>query len=174
MKKFLTTISLLPFAALVGSIALSASSVSAKNAPAVCTIQTVNGRYLTAVGGGGRISDVIHSDATQIRSWEKFTLEDLDLGTPSITYGIKTVKGHYLTAVGGGGRTNDVIHSDATRPLGWEQFSVESVGYGWYAIKTVKGNYLTAVGGGGRISDVIHSNATKVGSWEKFKFVCGL
>ncbi len=37
-----------------------------------CTIQTVSGRYLTAVGGGGRVADVIHSDATRIGAWERF------------------------------------------------------------------------------------------------------
>jgi hypothetical protein len=35
-------------------------------------IKTVKGNYLTAVGGGGRISDVIHSNATKVGSWEKF------------------------------------------------------------------------------------------------------
>jgi hypothetical protein len=35
-------------------------------------LQTVNGRYLTAVGGGGRITDTIHSNATVAGAWEKF------------------------------------------------------------------------------------------------------
>ena len=36
-------------------------------------IQTyLKGRYLTAVGGGGRSTDVIHIDAVQLRAWEKF------------------------------------------------------------------------------------------------------
>ena len=35
-------------------------------------IQTVNGHFLTAVGGGGRTTDVIHSDATQVQAWELF------------------------------------------------------------------------------------------------------
>src|SRR5207247_3746372 len=38
-----------------------------------CAFQTTNGHYLTAVGGGGRTTDVIHTDAVSIRSWEKFT-----------------------------------------------------------------------------------------------------
>jgi hypothetical protein len=33
-------------------------------------LEAVNGHYLTAVGGGGRTTDVIHSDATQLLSWE--------------------------------------------------------------------------------------------------------
>jgi hypothetical protein len=38
----------------------------------IYAIQTTNGLYLTAVGGGGRITDVIHSDASVVRDWEKF------------------------------------------------------------------------------------------------------
>ena len=37
-------------------------------------IQTIDGYYLTAVGGGGRTTDTIHSDATRVGSWEKFTV----------------------------------------------------------------------------------------------------
>src|SRR4051812_33461800 len=79
--------------------ATGASQVK-ENAPTTCSIQTYNGRYLTAVGGGGRTSDVIHSDATQVRAWEKFTLIDPGEGSP-IPYGIKTSNGHFLSAVGG-------------------------------------------------------------------------
>ena len=39
-----------------------------------CVFQTVNGHYPTAVGGGGRTTDTIHSDATRVGSWEKFTV----------------------------------------------------------------------------------------------------
>jgi hypothetical protein len=35
-------------------------------------IETSNGDFLTAVGGGGRTTDVIHSNATQIQAWEEF------------------------------------------------------------------------------------------------------
>jgi hypothetical protein len=40
-------------------------------------LQTSTGNYLTAVGGGGRITDVIHSDATQINAWETFTFRTI-------------------------------------------------------------------------------------------------
>ena len=83
-------------------------------------IQTKTGNYLTAVGGGGRTTDVMHSDATQLQSWEKLTLISLGGGT----YAIQTIDGHYLTAVGGGGRITDTIHSDATRIGSWEKFQV--------------------------------------------------
>ena len=138
-----------------------------------CVFQTVNGHYLTAVGGGGRTTDVIHTDATRIGSWEKFTLIDSGSGTPVIQYGLLTTNGHYLTAVGGGGRTTDVIHSDATHLLGWEMFTLNSLGGGVYDIQTLDGHYVTAVGGGGRTTDTIHTDATRVGAWEKFTVSCG-
>ena len=37
-------------------------------------IQTEDGTYITAVGGGGRSSDVLHTDATQPSTWEQFGL----------------------------------------------------------------------------------------------------
>ena len=40
----------------------------------VYDIQTIDGHYLTAVDGGGRTSDTIHSDATRVGAWEKFTV----------------------------------------------------------------------------------------------------
>ena len=148
--------------------------VHAKNAPTKCTIKAYDGHFLTAVGGGGRTSDVIHSDAKKAQAWEIFTLVDSDKGTPNITYGIQTSKGFFLTAVSGGGRTTDVIHSDARNIRDWEEFQLESLGNDWYAIKTYNGNYLTAQDSGGRITDVIHSDARRIGNWEKFKVKCGL
>jgi hypothetical protein len=150
----------------------TAQASLSSNAPVTCTIQTNSGHYLTAVGGGGRVSDAIHSDATQAKAWEKFTLVDSGDGSSPINYGIKTVKGYYLTAMGGGGRITDVIHSNATQLQAWEKFALHSLGGGVYAIKTINGRYLTATGGGGNIADVIHSDATRVNAWEKFRFKC--
>jgi hypothetical protein len=137
-----------------------------------CAFQTVNGHYVTAMGAGGRTTDVIHTNATRIQSWEKFTLIDSGDGTPITRFFLQTSNGYYLTAVGGGGRQTDVIHSDATNPLGWEKFTLMSQGNGWYAIQTIDGHYLTAVGGGNRTTDTIHSDATRVGSWERFYLTC--
>jgi len=145
----------------------------AQNAPTVCSFQTINGRYLGAVGGGGRTTDVLHTDATRVGSWEKFTLVDPGEGSP-IPYGFMTKTGHYLSAVGGGGRITDVMHSDAASYNAWERLTLVSQGGGYYAIQTVDGHYLTAVGGGGRITDTIHSDATRIGAWEKFRVTCGL
>ena len=135
-----------------------------------CVFLTSDGHYLTAVGGGGRTKDVIHTDAVRFGAWERFQIWDLGDGH----YGIRTANLHWLTAVGGGGRITDVIHSDVSHLQSWEKFSLVYLGSGEYAIQTINGHYLTAVGGGGRITDTIHSDATRVLGWEKFRFACGL
>lgn len=71
------------------------------------------------MGGGGRTTDVIHSDATVIRAWEEFIFVPIAANGP---YAIETVNGHFLTSVGDGGRTVDAIHSDAVRVQSWELF----------------------------------------------------
>jgi hypothetical protein len=88
------------------------------------TIQTATGNYVTAVSGGGRTSDVLHTDATQAKDWERFRLIDLGVGTPAAPtyYGLQTIKGNYLTAMGAGGKYQDALHTDATQIKGWEQF----------------------------------------------------
>ena len=167
----LLTLGLLILATGLGNMA------QAKNGPVNCYIQAFDGHYLTAVGGGGRTFDVIHSDATQARAWEKFTLEDADKGTPVVTYGIKTMTGNYLTAVDGGGRIQNVMHSNATKLRDWEEFQFYSLGNGWYYIKTFNGHYVTAVNSGGlstQVADVLHTDARKVGNWEKFRLRCGV
>ena len=147
--------------------------------PGYFLIQTVlKKNYLTAVGGGGRITDVIHTNATQPRSWERFRLIPYPQVGGSSTPGsfaIQTASGNYLTAVSGGGRTTDVLHTDATRIAAWEKFSLQVLTnpgvYGAYAIRTGNGrNYLTATGGGGHNTDppAVHTDATNVGSWEMF------
>lgn len=139
-----------------------------------CTIQTVKGYYLTAVSGGGRIHDAIHSDAVRVGAWEKFKFIDSRSGSPNIQYGIRTTGSRYLTAVDGGGRITDVVHSDATILNDWEKFRAIYLGNGWYALQTVNGRYLTAVGGGGRVTDVLHTDAVNIGDWEKFRINCGM
>lgn len=163
LMKFLTLLSLILATLTVTSTAQARSTR--------CSIQTYNGNYLTAVGGGGRLTDVIHSDATRVAGWEIFTL--VSAGAP-MQYGLQTIDGHFVTAVGGGGRITDVLHTDGTHLKAWEKFTLRSLGHGWYAIQTVNGRYLTAVGGGGRTYDVIHSDATQVRAWEKFRIKCGL
>jgi hypothetical protein len=155
-----------------GVASASTVNIAAVNGPITCSIQTNNGHYLTAVGGGGRTTDVIHTDATRVGSWELFTLIDSGDGSSFINYGFRTKTGNFLTVVGGGGRITDVIHSNATQLLGWEKITPISFGNGVYALRTLTGNYLTAVGGGGRTTDTIHSDATVVRSWELFRLNC--
>lgn len=169
--KTILTLSLILSALCLGTAA------QAKNGPTNCYIRSYDGHYLTAVGGGGRNSDVLHTDATKAQAWERFTLVDSDKGTPNITYGIRTVKGYYLGAVDGGGRVDNVMRSSATQIRDWEEFQLESLGGGYYAIKTFRGNYLTAVNSGGlstQVRDVLHSDASQVRNWEKFRFTCGV
>jgi hypothetical protein len=45
---------------------------SAPGGQDVYSIGTIDGHFLTAVGGGGRTTDTIHSDATVANGWEKF------------------------------------------------------------------------------------------------------
>jgi hypothetical protein len=45
---------------------------SAQGGQAVYSIGTIDGHFLTAVGGGGRTTDTIHSDATAANGWEQF------------------------------------------------------------------------------------------------------
>ena len=155
-----------------GSTGSAGASLLASNGPLNCTIQTANGRFLTAVGGGNRTFDVIHTDATRALAWEKFQLIDSGDGSSPIHYGIKTVDGHYLTAVNGGGLVNDVIHSNATVLQAWEKFTLNSLGGGLYSVQSNDGHYVTANNGGGLINDTIHTDATRVGAWEKFRFTC--
>jgi hypothetical protein len=128
--------------------------------------------FLTAVGGGGRTSDTIHTNATVPRSWETFRL--WATGVPAL-HAIQTVDGHYVTAVGAGGRTTDTIHTNATAIGSWELFSLPKLhdangDFSGFGIQTERGYFLTAVGDGGHDSgDTIHTNATIARSWETFQ-----
>lgn len=64
--------------ALTAAVAAGLAGMSTSNAgaavaaaPANCVIRTYNGNYVTAVGGGGRETDTLHTDATRIGSWER-------------------------------------------------------------------------------------------------------
>jgi hypothetical protein len=154
----------------------SASTVTpAKSRLDGCSIQTANGHYLTAVGGGSRTTDVIHTNATTVGAWEKFTLLNSGDGASPVHAGVVTSSGYYLTAVDSGGRTSDTIHSNATSIHGWEKFQVVALGGPFFAITVADGHYLSAVDGGGLGSGTtLYTNATRVGSWETFRVNCGL
>ncbi|MBU6482052.1 MAG: hypothetical protein KGS09_16065, partial [Nitrospirae bacterium] len=125
--------------------------------------------YLTAVKGGGQITDVVHTDASQARAWERLRLLFYGNGR----YAFQTVSGYYVTAVNRGGLTTNAIHTDASKVGACELFRLrQQQDSGTYAIQTSNGiNYLTAAGGGGKTTDAIHTDATKVGAWEAWRLV---
>jgi len=135
-------------------------------------------RYLTAVGGGGRITEpVVRTDATKAGPWEQYRLF-LVLGSSGVPqqYAMQTASFNYLTAVDGGGRTSDVVHTDAKQVQSWETFRFYfDPSTGFHAIQTVSTNYLTALGGGNHVDPpAVHTDATKVDNWEKFHlWKCG-
>ena len=163
----------------VASAGTVPAAVPATGFSVVCTIQAFDGHYLSAIGGGGRTTDVIETNRTVPSTWETFTLVATGDDSLPIRYGIKTATGNWLTAVGGGGRTTDVIHSNATVLQAWEKFNFVPLSPGggsafWAAIQTIDGHYLTAVnsGGIGSSPEAIHSNATQIQAWERFFFSC--
>ena len=118
------------------------------------SFQTPSGNYVTAVDGGGRTDDVLHTDATQIRSWEQFRVYDLSAGGVAPTYfALQTLSKNYVTAVGEGGKYDDAIHTDATQIGQWEWFRIVKcgdLGSGYqYTIIAANDQALTAVKGGG-------------------------
>jgi hypothetical protein len=139
------------------------------------TIQTKNGDFVTAVGGGGQLTNALHTDAKVARSWEQFlVLKCGDLGS-GLTYAISNHEWRgCLTATGGGGKTEQAIKVgefvDSAR------FTFIRQAGGSYALRTVNGiNYVTAVGGGWEPFSVengsLHTDATQVQAWERFKIV---
>jgi hypothetical protein len=138
-------------------------------------------RPLTAVGGGGRTTDVINTNGHppwEIQpgddpvAWQKFKF-----WTDSATaqyYAFQTVDGHFITANQGGGRITNTISSNATEVRGWEMFRLlPQPIWGRWAIQTLKGYFLTALGGGGHTNaetdgDTIHTDALQVLDWELF------
>jgi hypothetical protein len=174
------------------------SAMSFERLPGQYAIETLlKETFLTAVGGGGRTSDAIHTDTTQPSAEGTFSLwvdRAERIVTPQnakgfLPYAVQTASGNYLTAVDGGGRTSDVLHTDATEALAWEKFGlipqtpaagIYPANYDWrrdspwyYALATSGGNYLTAVSGGGQTVDpTIHSDAIQANSWEMFRLIC--
>jgi hypothetical protein len=140
------------------------------------SFQTATGNYVTAVNGGDMTSDALHTDATQIRAWEQFRMNDLSVGNFAATwYSLYTVGGRNVTAVGAGGHYEDAIHTDATHVDTWEEFRPVKCGdlgsgFDYYIIPNVvpaDGWALSAPGGGGRLSGAV---AMGYGSWPESRF----
>jgi len=144
-------------------------------------ITVPSGQYVTAINGGGMGEAAnalpLHTDATKIGPWERFTLIRVD----QIHFAIRTPDNrHYLTAVNGGGigeAANTLpLHSDARSAGAWETFFLVPLGGEVYAIRTPDGrHYLTAVnsGGIGEAANTLpfHTDATQIGPWEKFRII---
>lgn len=132
------------------------------------TIKTgLKGSCLTAVGGGGRTTDVIHTGAFSPGAWEEFRFwVDATLQH----YAFQTATRNFITAVDAGGLITDTIHSDATVISTWEMFKLlPQSAFPNFAIQTLRGFFLTAVGGGGHNSgDTIHTDALTASEWEQF------
>jgi hypothetical protein len=141
------------------------------------TIQTINGDFVTAVGEGGRTTDVLHTDATIAKEWEYFSITKCgDIGS-GFSYAIKdTSIGQFLKAAGGGGLTQNAVSaefgiSDLAR------FTLIRQADGSYSLQTPNGvNYVTAVSGGGldqgsATPDILQTNQTQAQAWEKFTIV---
>src|SRR5215475_9390787 len=64
--------------AVLGLTGVASASTGHAAAPAsftaVCTIQSFDGHYLSAIGGGGRTTDVIETNRTVPSTWETFNL----------------------------------------------------------------------------------------------------
>ncbi|WP_436535401.1 fascin domain-containing protein [Actinoplanes sp. HUAS TT8] len=163
----------------VGATAAVVGAAPAQAAPpppngSICAIQTSNGRFVTAVGGGGRITGVMRTDATGVGPNEKFTLESVGDG---VHVDLRTRTANYVTAVNSGGLTHnqvtDVLHTDAVVRGTWELLELVGQGDGTVGIRLFDRHFLTAVDGGGHSSGAFDSNRTSVQSWEKFRFICG-
>ena len=168
-------------AAGLAGMSTSNAGAAVAAAPANCVIKTFYGEYLTAVGGGGRETDTIHSDATQIGAWERFALVPAGNGMVAI----QTVDGHYLTAMGAGGwsdanPSNPAFHTDATRIQAGEKFTLVPITNPYYnkpfgySIRTTGGYYLGAVDGGGREVNVLNTLDNFQTNREEFQIICGL
>ena len=117
-------------------------------------------------------ANVLHTDATQPRDWERFRLIYMG-GFPPPYYGIGTIKGNFLTAVGSGGKYEDAVHSDARQIQAWEQFRIIKCGdpgSGYeYGVMAADGEFLAASTYEGKPNFGLHGHPTEAEM--KFKLV---
>jgi hypothetical protein len=82
-------------------------------------IQTTNGHYVTALGGGGKylednLPDILHTDATSVGSWEKWR----PLGQPGGSFVLQTSVGKCLSVPNGKMHTaGDAIAAGPVPPV---------------------------------------------------------
>ncbi|WP_432969801.1 fascin domain-containing protein [Dactylosporangium sp. CA-233914] len=162
--------------AAAATILVTPSAAHATN-PFTCFIQTADGHYVTAVGGGGRTTDVMHTNATVPSTWERFTM--VPMGDLFSHFALRTWSGNYVTAVNSGGLSSstvpDVLHTDATRIGTWEQFSTVTLASGGVGIRVWDNHFLAALNGGNRTSRAFDSNRTNLILPDTtFRFTCNV
>jgi hypothetical protein len=145
------------------------------------SIRTSMNNYVTAVNGGGMVSDALHTDATQIGSWERFRMIDLAEGRFAPTYyALYTSGSRVVTAVGAGGKYDDAFHTDGYQVGSWEELRPVKCGdlgsgYEYYIIPS-NGYMLTAEAGGGQTDGYALTWGYDYGEpdnalWSRFKLV---
>ena len=169
-----------------GSINNKNSEVTKEVETIRVAFQTNRKTFLTAVNGGGMAepptmqpnSIPVHTNATEIRPWEIFTL-----APQGNRYSIQTANRYFITFEQNGNigdppgfNLNSIpVRTDATDIGEWETFTLVPQGDRRYAIQTANGCYLTAVDGGGKgkpawwphnSSFPLHTNRTHVTDWE--------
>jgi hypothetical protein len=104
----------------------------------------VEHRFLVAEKGGG---GVVNANRAVARSWESFTLVDLDGGElgDGDSFQLAAFNGQFVSAVDGGG---GAVLADRDSVGPWETFRAHRVGDELH-IRTVGGQYLEALNGGG-------------------------
>lgn len=146
-----------------------------KNSTNQFAFQTSAGNFITAVGGGGRITDVLHTDAVNVAAWEEFYVAQTG-ASGAYSVSIQTQSKNFLTAVGLGGKSTDAIHSDATKVGSWETFFVRkfgdlSSGYlQYFIIDTSKNQAVGARSGGGQTQNTIQFFGTE-NPWARFTLI---
>lgn len=137
--------------------------------------QTVNGNFITAVSGGGRITDVLHTDAVNVAAWEEFRIVTTG-SSGAFSLSIQTNSNNFLTAVGLGGQTANAIHSNATTIGTWETFFIRKFGdlrigdSQYFIVDTNKNQAIAARGGGGQTQNTIQYFGTE-SAWARFTLV---
>jgi hypothetical protein len=145
----------------------------------VFAFQTSNGNFITAVDGGGLITDVLHTDAVSVGAWEQFRIAQTG-PSGAFSISIQTDSNNFLTAVGLGGKTTDAIHSDATKVGTWETFFIRkcgNLGLGinqYFIVDASKNQAIAARGGGGQTQNTIEfvgTNGDIPLDWARFTIV---
>jgi hypothetical protein len=126
-------------------------------------LQTADGSYLCAEGGGGR---ELVANRPAVGPWETFRL----IWLSDSTLALRAFNGQHVCAENGGGR-EVVANRDAIGP--WETFTWRVVGLRGdrtdrIALRAFNGQHVCAENGGGR--EVV-ANRDAIGEWERFRIV---